>query len=53
MIAIDLSKHQALDNFTANLDRAGNKTFFIIDQAKKTVWTFHKELQKYSKYIIQ
>ena len=35
MIAIDLSKHQSLDNFTANLDRAGNKTFFIIDQAKK------------------
>ena len=44
MIAIDLSKQQALDadpralhhiNFTANLDRAGNSTmFFIIEEAK-------------------
>ena len=39
MIAIDLSKEQALDadpraiqqiNFTANLDRAGNTTMFLI-----------------------
>ena len=39
MIAIDLSKQQALDadpraiqqiNFTANLDRAGNTTMFFI-----------------------
>ena len=39
MIAIDLSKQQALDadpratqqvNFTANLDRAGNTTMFSI-----------------------
>ena len=47
IIAIDLSKQQALDadpraiqqiNFTANLDRAGNKTmFFIIAEAKETV----------------
>ena len=46
MIAIDLSKQQALDadpraiqqiNFTANLDRAGNTTmFFIIEEAKET-----------------
>ena len=45
MIAIDLSKQQALDadprairqiNFTANLDRAGNTTmFFIIEKQKK------------------
>ena len=45
MIAIDLSKQQALDadpsaiqqiNFAANLDRAGNTTmFFIIEEAKK------------------
>ena len=45
MIAIDLSKQQALDadprkiqqiNFTANLDRAGNTAmFFIIKQEKK------------------
>ena len=46
MIAIDLSKQQALDadpraiqqiNFTANLDTVGNTTmFFIIEQAKET-----------------
>ena len=45
MIAIDLSKQQALDdhpraihhiNFTANLGRDGNTTmFFIIEEAKK------------------
>ena len=44
MIAIDLSKQQALDadpraiqqiNFTANVDRDGNKTvFFVIEEAK-------------------
>ena len=44
MTALDLSKQQALDadpgaiqqiNFTANLDRAGNRTMFvIIDEAK-------------------
>ena len=50
MIPIDLSKQQALDvdsraiqqiNFTANLDRARNKTmFFIIEEAKQTVLDF-------------
>ena len=50
MIAIDLSKQQALDadptaiqqiKFTANLDRAGNTTiFFIIEEAKETVLDF-------------
>ena len=50
MIAIDLSKQQVLDadpraiqqnNFTANLDRAGNATmFFIIEEAKETVLGF-------------
>ena len=50
MIAIDLSKQQALDadpkaiqqiNFTANLDRAGNTTmFFIIEEAKENVLEF-------------
>ena len=50
MIAIDLSKQQALDadpraiqqiNFTANLDRDGNTTmFFIIEEAKETVLKF-------------
>ena len=44
MIAIDLNKQQALDadpraiqqiNFTANLDKGGNKAmFFIIEEAK-------------------
>ena len=50
MIAIDLSKQQALDanprviqqiNFTANLDRAGYKRmFFIIEEAKETILDF-------------
>ena len=50
MIAVDLSKQQALDadpraiqqiNFMANLDRAGNTTmFFIIEEAKETVFEF-------------
>ena len=45
MIAIDLSKQQALDadpkaiqqiNFTANLDREGNTRFyFILEEAKR------------------
>ena len=45
MIAVDLSKQQALDadvraiqqiNFTANLDRAGNtRVYFILEAAKK------------------
>ena len=52
MIAIDLSKQQALDadpraiqqiNFTANLDRNGNTImFFIIEEAKETVLGFLK-----------
>ena len=47
MIAIDLSKQQALDadpraiqqiNFTGNLDRAGHtKMLFIYEKAKETV----------------
>ena len=50
MIAIDLSKQQALDtdpkaiqhiNFTANLERAGNTRFyFILEEAKETVFEF-------------
>ena len=58
MIAIDLSKQQALDadpraiqqiNFTANLDREGNTTIFfnttmfLLNKQKKLFWTFHKE----------
>ena len=50
MIAIDLSKQQALDadprviqqvNFTANLDRAGNaRIYFILEEAIETVLDF-------------
>ena len=50
MIAIDLSKQQALDanprtiqhiNFTANLDRPGNtRMYFILEEAKETVLHF-------------
>ena len=50
MIAIDLSKQQALDadpraiqqiNFTANLDRAGNtRIYFILEETKETVFEF-------------
>ena len=58
MIAIDLSKQQALDadpraiqqiNFTANLDRAGNTTiFFIIEQEKETIFEFSEGTVKIS-----
>ena len=50
MIAVDLSKQQALDadpksvqqiNFTANLDRAGNtRICFILEEAKETIFEF-------------
>ena len=50
MIAVDLSKQQALDadpraiqqiNFTANLNRAGNARFyFILEEAKETILDF-------------
>ena len=50
MIAVDLSKQQALDadpraiqqiNFTTNLDRAGNTgVCFIIEEAKETILDF-------------
>ena len=53
MIAIDLSKQQALDahpipiqkiNFTGNLDLpTGATTFFITEEAKKTVLNFSQE----------
>ena len=54
MIAVDLSKQQALDagpkaiqeiNFAANLDKEGNTRFyFILEESKETVFEFHKEL---------
>ena len=50
MIAVDLSKQQALDayskavqqiNFTANLDRDDNTRFyFILEEARETVFEF-------------
>ena len=50
MIAVDLSKQQALDadpraiqqiNFTANLDGAGNtRVYFILEEAKETILDF-------------
>ena len=49
MIAIDLSKQQALDadlraiqqiNFTANLDKANTRIYFILDEAKETIFEF-------------
>ena len=56
MIAIDLSKQQALDgdpkaiqqiNFTANLNRAGNTRFyFILEEAKETALEFSQETVK-------
>ena len=61
MIAVDLSKQQALDadpraiqqiNFTANLDRSGNTSvYFILEEAKETILDFSQGavevLQKY------
>ena len=57
MIAVDLSKQQALDadpraiqqiNFTANLDRIGNTImFFIIEEAKETVLNFSQGAVKF------
>ena len=56
MIAIDLSKHQVLDedanaiqqiNFTANLDRVGNtKFYFILEEVKETGFEFSQETVK-------
>ena len=49
MIALDLSKHQVLDadpkaiqqiSFTANLDRANTRSYFIFEEAKETVFEF-------------
>ena len=50
MIAVDLSKQQALDadpraiqqiNFTANLDRARNaRVYFILEEAKESILDF-------------
>ena len=53
IIAIDLSKQQVLDadpraiqqiNFTAKLDRAGNKKIILLKRQKKLFLNFCKEL---------
>ena len=53
MIATDLSKQQALDsdpraiqqiNFTANVERANTRIYFILEEVKETVFEFSKEL---------
>ena len=56
MIAIDLSKQQALDadpraiqeiNFTANLGKAGNtRIYFILGETKETVLDFSQRTVK-------
>ena len=56
MIAVDLSKQQALDagpradqqiSFTANLDRAGNiRIYFIREEAKETILDFSQRTVK-------
>ena len=56
MIAVDLSKQQALDadpraiqqiNFTENLDRVGNtRAYFILEEAKETILDFSQGTAK-------
>ena len=56
MIAVDLSKQQALDadpranqqiNFTANLDRADStRIYFILEEAKETKLAFSQRTVK-------
>ena len=56
MIAVDLSKQQALDadpraiqqiNFTVNLDRAGNTSvYFILEEANETILDFSQGILK-------
>ena len=60
MIAIDLSRQNELDadpraiqqiNFTANLDRAGNTTMFLLlKKQKKQFLNFHRAPYKFCKY---
>ena len=63
MIAVDLSKQQILNanpranqqiNFTSSLDRAGKtKSMSTLKKQRKLNYTFHKELQKYCKYVLE
>ena len=61
MIAIDLSRQQALDadpraiqqiNFTANLDRANTRIYFILEEAKETIFKFSQGTVKVLSKII-
>ena len=62
MIAIDLSKRQALDadptaiqliNFTRNPDRSGQtKMYFIIEEAKETVLDFSQRFTQFCFILI-
>ena len=56
MIAIDLSKQHALDadpkaiqqiNFTANLDRANTRFYFILEEVKETLCEFSQGTVKF------
>ena len=53
MVAIDLSKQQVLDadpktiqqiTFTANLNRANTRFYFVLEKQKKLFLNFQKEL---------
>ena len=56
MIAVDLSKQQALDadpkavqqiNFTGNLDTAGNtRSYFILEKVNETIFQFSQGIIK-------
>ena len=55
MIAVDLSKQQVLDagpkaiqqiDFTANLDGENTRFYFILENAKETVFEFSQETVK-------
>ena len=62
MIAIDLSKKQALDadpraiqqiNFTANLDRARNTRFyFILEEVKDTIFEFSQGIKNVLQFLV-
>ena len=63
MIAIDLSKQQALDadrktiqqiDFTENLDREGNTRFyFILEEAKRNCfWIFRRNCKRFVNLIL-
>ena len=63
MIAVDLSKQQALDvdpranqqiDITANIDRAGNtRIYFILEEAKGTKLDFSQGTVKDCKYVLE